>query len=109
VAVSPLWQPHNHTQTIVIWPVAIEVAKRLGVRRLAAALLDNQSPCVLKWTNGTRFTAFRRPSCFGPDQGVFPIANVGFPYQYRLPNEAPATGDNERKVRSILLLAAREL
>ena len=39
-----------------------------------------------------------------PDQGVFAIANVGLPVQYCRPNEKQATGNNERKVRSILLL-----
>jgi hypothetical protein len=41
--------------------------------------------------------------CF-PDEGVFAIANLGFPVKYRHHNEKSATGNNERKVRSILLL-----
>ncbi len=55
--------------------------------------------------------AFRVPVCFGPmvrgpvvfSQPSFAIANVGLPVQYRHPNENPATGNNEREGRSILL------
>ncbi len=36
----------------------------------------------------------------------FAIAIAGFPIQYRHPNEKQSTGNNERKIRSMLLLAS---
>ncbi len=62
-------KPHA-LQDAVVWQATLEVAKRLGLRRLAAALLDDQNPAFLKWNNGSPIQHTRSLSGLQPAKAV---------------------------------------